>query len=158
MPACGVGGGEALGCAGQGVETIVEDMLHVDPEWHRLATLPGLQEGWADLKVKVAVAIAECQACAIRSPFRRGSMACVTGAYDAMSGPSPPPSPRCARVTPVGFASRQQDSSKDGYCRCVHEGMDVVLSPSSTPCQGRRHCRVPGAHAPLLPRIEHEHY
>lgn len=95
----------------------MEDMLHVDPEWHRLATLPGLQEGWADLKVKVAVAIAECQARALRSPFQRGRRAFATGAYDTMSGPSPPPSTRCARLTPVGFASRQHDLSKDAYHR-----------------------------------------
>ena len=46
----------------QGIKTIVEDVLHVDPEWHRLATLPGIQEGWAELKVKAASAISECQA------------------------------------------------------------------------------------------------
>lgn len=46
----------------QGIETIVEDVLHVDPEWHRLGTLPGVQEGWAELKVKAAAAISECQA------------------------------------------------------------------------------------------------
>jgi len=52
----------------QGVETVVEDLLHGDPEWHRLAALPGLQEGWAELKVKAAAAIAECQARARRRP------------------------------------------------------------------------------------------
>lgn len=46
----------------QGIETIVEDVLHVDPEWHRLGALPGVQEGWAELKVKAAAAISECQA------------------------------------------------------------------------------------------------
>ena len=58
---------KAGGCA-QGVETVVEDLLHGDPEWHRLAALPGLQEGWAELKVKAAAAIAECQARARRRP------------------------------------------------------------------------------------------
>ena len=46
----------------QGIETIVEDVLHVDPEWYRLGTLLGVQEGWAELKVKAAAAISECQA------------------------------------------------------------------------------------------------
>ncbi|KAK9836114.1 hypothetical protein WJX81_002381 [Elliptochloris bilobata] len=54
-----------------GVETIVEDVLHVDPEWHRLATLPGIQEGWAELKVKAAVAISECQAAVVEAYARR---------------------------------------------------------------------------------------
>ncbi len=91
--------------AGQGVETIVEDVLHVDPEWHRLATLPGLQEGWADLKVKAAVAIAECQARATRWPLQRGSMAFATCAYNTMSEPSPTPRARCARLTPDRLCS-----------------------------------------------------
>ena len=54
----GLDGRDAL----QGIETIVEDVLHVDPEWYRLGTLPGVQEGWAELKVKAAAAISECQA------------------------------------------------------------------------------------------------
>ena len=52
----------------QGIETIVEDALHVDPEWHRLGRLPGVQEGWAELKVKAAAAISECQARPRRHP------------------------------------------------------------------------------------------
>lgn len=52
----------------QGVETIVEDLLHGDREWPRLAALPGVQEGWAELQVKAAAAIAECQVRAYVSP------------------------------------------------------------------------------------------
>jgi len=68
----------------QGVETVVEDLLHGDPEWHRLAALPGLQEGWAELKVKAAVAIAECQARAPAAPHAR-RLTCKRGRSPAAS-------------------------------------------------------------------------
>lgn len=46
-------------CITAGVETLLEDTIAVDPEWHKLLAVPGLLEPWNDVKDKWQVATEE---------------------------------------------------------------------------------------------------
>lgn len=54
------------GCR-QGIETLLEDMVKADVEWSKLGQIPGLVDGWTDVKDKVGIATEE---------FKAGSTAC----------------------------------------------------------------------------------
>ena len=46
----------------QGIETLLEDMVKADTEWARLGQVPGLIDGWPDVKDKVGIATEEFKA------------------------------------------------------------------------------------------------
>ena len=56
----------------QGIETLLEDMVKADAEWGKLRQVPGLVDGWTDVKDKAGIATEE---------FKAGdlcSSACIT--------------------------------------------------------------------------------
>ncbi len=42
-----------------GVESLLEDMVNGDPDWAKMNGVPGLLEGWADVREKFTVATEE---------------------------------------------------------------------------------------------------
>ena len=46
----------------QGIEMLLEDMVKADAEWSKLAQVPGLVDGWTDVKDKLGVATEEFKA------------------------------------------------------------------------------------------------
>ena len=46
----------------QGIETLLEDMVRADAEWSKLVQVPGLVDGWTDVKDKVGIATEEFKA------------------------------------------------------------------------------------------------
>ena len=46
----------------QGIETLLEDMVKADSEWSKLAQVPGLMDGWTDVKDKVNMATEDFKA------------------------------------------------------------------------------------------------
>ncbi|KAL3160580.1 hypothetical protein ABBQ32_010517 [Trebouxia sp. C0010 RCD-2024] len=46
----------------EGIETLLEDMVKADVEWSKLGQIPGLVDGWTDVKDKVGIATEEFKA------------------------------------------------------------------------------------------------
>lgn len=49
-------------CLLQGIESLLEDMVKADAEWSKLSQVPGLMDGWTDVKDKVGIATEEFKA------------------------------------------------------------------------------------------------
>ena len=68
----------------QGIETLLEDMVKADAEWAKLGQIPGLIDGWTDVKDKVGISTEEFKAstfldsCSWPSTSHRRHDICVT--------------------------------------------------------------------------------